>query len=589
MQLSENQIKCEICNKVYTKKGLKYHLTHSHKIEAEVYYKKYLLKENENICEMYGQLSSCKKYSKFISLSEGYRIYCSIKCMSNDKEIKIKKEQTCLKNYGETCVLKNESIKNKIKQTCLKKYGKEHHLQTKECLDNLKQTNLKRYGVENISQLELTKQKKKETCLKNYGVENPIQSPEVKEKFVNTFQKKYKVTNPAQLKIIQKRKIQNSLKKYGVNHPSQLPEVKNKFTQTRYKNFIPKLVHMLKKFNVELIGKYKNSDNEHEWKCQLCSTIFKSTWKNMINGSNKWRCPNCFPYTPNLSKPEKEVAEFIMDILPNTKIIENDKSTIKSQYKNYPAELDIYIPEKKIAIEFNGLYWHSEQYKNKNYHLYKTEECKKLGIRLIHIFGDEWLFKSNIVKSRLKQILGVNKSKRIHGRKCIIKEIEPSIKNKFLEEYHIQGKDSSRIKLGAFYEDKLISVMTFSKGSISKGSKNIKKEWELNRFCSNSNYHIPGIASKLLTYFKRNYEWNKIYSYADLRWSNGNVYKQLNFILKHKNKPNYWYTDGLDRYHRFGFRKRPDEPKDIPEWFLRQLEGYDRIWDCGTLKFEIKQ
>jgi hypothetical protein len=154
-----------------------------------------------------------------------------------------------------------------------------------------------------------------------------------------------------------------------------------------------------------------------------------------------------------------------------------------------------------------------------------------------------------------------------------------------LNKYHIQGKDNSNIKLGAFYNNELISVMTFSLGSIAKGSKSIKGIYELSRFCSNYNYHIPGIASKLLTYFKQNYDWKEIFSYADRRWSNGNLYKKIGFQLWSITKPNYFYIKGLNRIHRFNLRKRPDEPKDITEWVLRQNEGYYRVYDCGHLKF----
>ena len=128
--------------------------------------------------------------------------------------------------------------------------------------------------------------------------------------------------------------------------------------------------------------------------------------------------------------------------------------------------------------------------------------------------------------------------------------------------------------------------MTFNHGSLAKGVK--KKDdlvWELNRFCSNYNYHIPGVAGKLLSFFKKNYEWKTIYSYADRRWSNGNMYYKLGFSLERETPPSYWYVKGLKRIHRFALRKRLGEPKDIPEWVLRMQEGYARIWDCGTLKF----
>jgi len=127
--------------------------------------------------------------------------------------------------------------------------------------------------------------------------------------------------------------------------------------------------------------------------------------------------------------------------------------------------------------------------------------------------------------------------------------------------------------------------MTFSVGNISKGSKSIEGIWELNRFCSNSKYHIPGIAGKLLKYFERNYEWKEIFSYADIRWSTGNLYYQLGFELEKTTEIGYWYVKNFNRIHRFNLRKTKDEPKDIPEWKLRNEQGYYRIWDCGKLKF----
>jgi hypothetical protein len=219
------------------------------------------------------------------------------------------------------------------------------------------------------------------------------------------------------------------------------------------------------------------------------------------------------------------------------------------------------------------------------------DECHKVGYRLITIFEDEWLLKRNIVINRLKHILGSFNGTRIHARKCEVKEISSDVKNKFLNCFHIQGSDNSTIKLGAFFNDQLVSIMTFSKGNISKGSSPQEGIWELNRFCSNFDYHIPGIANKLLEHFKRKYEWSEIFSFCDLRWSVGNLYRQLGFSTNEKSILNYWYFNGnknIERVHRFSLRKRPDEPKDIPEWVLRKQEGYDRIYDCGNLKFILK-
>lgn len=96
-----------------------------------------------------------------------------------------------------------------------------------------------------------------------------------------------------------------------------------------------------------------------------------------------------------------------------------------------------------------------------------------------------------------------------------------------------------------------------------------------------------GVASKLLSHFKKNYKWEQIFSYADRRWSTGNLYAQIGFELIGNTKPNYWYfaNGSIERRHRFALRKKSSEPKDITEWELRRNQGWNRIWDCGNLKY----
>ena len=187
--------------------------------------------------------------------------------------------------------------------------------------------------------------------------------------------------------------------------------------------------------------------------------------------------------------------------------------------------------------------------------------------------------------------LGISSNKKIYARKCYIKEINPKDKNIFLNKNHIQSQDSSKIKLGLFTKDNnsMCAVMTFSGRNLSRGTVNIKDtDWELSRFASDLNYIVIGAAGKLLNHFKNNYIWTSIFSYADLRYSDGNLYCKLGFKQISQTFPSYWYIDNQGRrYHRFSLRKRPDEPKNIPEWKLRLNEGYYRIWDCGHLKFSI--
>lgn len=350
-----------------------------------------------------------------------------------------------------------------------------------------------------------------------------------------------------------KKKISNTVKERWNEEESVFnsDEYRDKLSESQSKRWGKEKEQMVKnlfpEYGYELLDdEYYNAHYYHNWRCLNCGYSFINLWNNIQSGK---QCPNCeYTFGKPTSKMERELATFIKDL--GFEVYENTKRTIP------PQELDLYIPEKRIAIELNGLYWHSDDKKDKQYHLYKTKECENNNIKLIHIFEDEWMYKRNIVLNRIKQILNCQNSKRINARDCYIEEIDSKTKNNFLEEFHIQGRDASVIKLGAFYNDELVSVMTFSHGSISKGSRSEENIWELNRFCSSYNYHIPGIASKLLEHFKRNYNWKKIFSYADRRWSQGNLYKQLGFREIHKTKPNYWYVDRYKRIHRFNLRKR---------------------------------
>jgi hypothetical protein len=221
--------------------------------------------------------------------------------------------------------------------------------------------------------------------------------------------------------------------------------------------------------------------------------------------------------------------------------------------------------------------------KDKKYHLNKLIKCEEKGYRLITIFEDELVFKKDILFSRLKNLLTTYASDTIYARKCKIKEINAEQVGVFCNCNHTQGYGSgAKIKLGAFYKDELVSIMTFSKPSIAKRYRDTTGlVWELHRFCSKINYRIVGIASKLLKHFERNYEWNNIFSYADRRWSDGNVYNQLGFRFSGYVSPSYWYIKGQNR-----LRKIKDELKDKTEWEIRKSQGLNRIWDCGNIRFD---
>ena len=320
---------------------------------------------------------------------------------------------------------------------------------------------------------------------------------------------------------------------------------------------------------------YTGYDEPITMKCNKCGKYITRNAGYFISGHG---CPYHFN---NRSKSELEIAEYIKSIGLN--VIENDRTIL-----NENKELDIYVPDKKIAIEFDGLYWHNELNKDKYYHLKKLKDCDNQGIRLIHIFEDEWLNKNNIWKSILNTLFN-NTKNRIFARKCIIKEVNSSDSRKFLDENHLQGYCNSTFRYGLYYNNELVSLMTFGKTRHFIG--NSSHEYELLRFCNKINTTVVGGASKLFKYFIKQHNPKNVVSYADRRWSNGNLYEKLGFNLYNISPPNYYYVIGNERKNRFNFRKsmlikKYNCPKNMTEHeFCKSMKWY-RIYDCGCLCYE---
>ena len=314
--------------------------------------------------------------------------------------------------------------------------------------------------------------------------------------------------------------------------------------------------------------------------CDDCNSTFEFTTQYL--NPSKFRidlCPVCRkPVTK--SKDELEILEFVKENTDEL-VLSGNRSTI------YPLELDIYIPSLNLAIEYCGLYWHSElQGKDSSYHIHKLNECNKQNITLITIFEDEWTNKQEIVKSRIIQKLKKTDN-IIYARKCIVSKIDNKIANEFVDVHHIQGKGQSAISYGLYHNSELVSVMTFSKPSISKGSISSDNVWELNRFCSKINTSVVGGASKLFSKFIRDYDPISIFSYSDSRWNTGNVYNTIGFVFDSHTPPSYWYfkLPIVKRIHRFSLRKNKLDDQSLTEWQNRISNGYNRIWDCGNTKW----
>lgn len=326
-------------------------------------------------------------------------------------------------------------------------------------------------------------------------------------------------------------------------------------------------------YNIE---EYKNKQQKIEIICPIHG-IFKQKISAHLRGQ---RCPKC---AQKMSKVHLEIENLLKE--NGIEFKSNDRSVLGN------LELDIIIPDKKIAIEINGAFWHREGlipkltriYAHKKYHLNKTERCEEVGWRLIHIFDYEWAQKKDLVTKKLKHLLNIYNESSIFARKCTVSEINSKVAWPFLEENHIQGRDNASIRLGLFHKDELVGVMTFL------GDGNYK----LSRFATK--YNVPGAFSKLLSFFEKTYKPQMIETFADRRFSKlgEDVYTKNGFTFVHYTDPAYHYynieTGEIVNRQAFMRHKLYEKYPEYKKMGLSEKQiainlGFDRIYDCGHIK-----
>lgn len=250
------------------------------------------------------------------------------------------------------------------------------------------------------------------------------------------------------------------------------------------------------------------------------------------------------------------------------------------------GQLDIYLPQYSLAIEYCGIFWHSDAQNNitPNYHKNKLKHCEQLNIRLLTIFEDEWLYKKNIVKQKILSILKMNKES-VYARKCRVIHIKDSkTKREFLDANHIQGSGPGSITYGLVLDDKIVAMMTFIKkpGGV----------FDLNRYATS--VRVVGGFQKLLKHFQKHHEWNEILSFADLRWSQGDMYNKNGFDLDKILPPDYRYVIGNQTHHKFQYRRQhlktflSNFDPLLSEVQNMRNAGYYRIFNCGLMRFVLR-
>lgn len=309
----------------------------------------------------------------------------------------------------------------------------------------------------------------------------------------------------------------------------------------------------------------RNSGQSVEFECASGHSRRARVYSRLDDGSD---CPNC---VSNISKAETELQDLLRDLVP----IETNIRTVIP-----PKELDIYIPSLKIAIEFNGNYFHSDVFKDKNYHSDKTKACAEKGIQLIHVWSDE---DPITVHRMLAHKLGVSQQRRVSGNKTTVHQITNKEAFPFLNANHIQGQASGTYYLGLKEKSsqELVAVMVL---------KRTKDTLSLERYATNA--IVMGGQSKILAYVDKNIPHTKMVTFADLSISNGSLYEKSGWVKDKVLPPDYRYLVNGKREHKFNYRLKRfrEDPnlkfeEGLSESQLAKLNNLPKVYDCGKVRY----
>lgn len=538
-------------------------------------------------------LCDCGNHLKFQGFKNGYYKTCG-----DQKCVVESRKKTCMEVFGVDNPKKSQSVLEKEQKNIKEKWGGEHYMKNGMVQRKFNQSMLDKWGVEWSSQSPELKEKSLETWINNPN----------RQKIIDDRRNKFISKSDDEKRDIKEKKLQTILDKWG-NLEKYSEHVKEMTKYTSRKNWgvdhhlssenviRKRVLNYIKKITSKIIDKlpshiryidrnsnHNGTDSYINLECDLCRNSFSITRQLLDKrfSLNQEICLICNPIYEGTSQKELDLLEFIKS---------NYGGEILHRSKICNIEIDIFLPEIKIGFEFNGLYWHSEIYKEKKYHLSKTQKMNELGFKLIHIWEDDWDFKRSIVESIILNQLN-RTTHKIGARKCETKFVSNEESREFQQQNHLQGFVGSKVKLGLYYNGDLVSLMTFGALRVSLGQSSKENNYELLRFCNKLNYNVVGSASKLLDFFVKNFQVEKIISYADYSRSNGSLYNKLGFKFISTSEPNYYYIVDSIRKHRFNFRKdkliKNGQNPNLTESEIMKSIGINKIWDCGTLKYEIE-
>jgi len=462
----------------------------------------------------------CNNHVKFSRQRKEFSDYCSNKCIGKDPDVIERKNQTSIDNNGYVANFSSKQHKGKTKLTCLEKHGDENYNNP----DKNKETCLEKYGKESFTQTDQYNKQVKETCLERYDNEHWMKTDEYREMF--------------------------SVDNWRY---SGWREKKDEITQDYIEN----------KMSISEVGEKYCISKSHIYK------IIRYFGLPTNLPQNKTEKAQCY-----VSLAENEVADYIATIYSGT--IERSKRNLI-----WPQEVDIFLPDLNIAIEYNGTYWHSDLFKGRTYHKNKKQKLRDIGVNLISIYEFWWKdeIKQKIVKEKLQHIIG-GTDERIYARKTTLKEISYKEISEFCDEFHIQGSRKTSLNYGLFDDNnELVSVMGLSK---------YKGGTEIVRYATSKS--VVGGFSKMLSRCT-----GEIYSYLLLDFSSytSNVYEKTGFLLIKETPPSFHYIKNgvvLSRLQTMKHKlcKVLDKFDDsISAHDNMTNEGWLRVWNCGSLQYKL--
>ena len=569
-------------------------------------------------------------------------------------DVREKMQSTNKERYGTAHAAQSEIFKEKTRETNLKRYGVEYYTQTAESKAKMSAT------WADSEYKKRVQASRESTYLKKYKVKNPMQSAEIRDKLRKAYQEKTGYSTPFSNPDVQAKIESTNLSKYGVRRPLQNLDIRDKWKLTNkrlygYENPMQNS-EVLRKAQATCFERYGNtcylqselgrSQTRSSMRDKYSVDYFSQSadWKSsrMLDSSKvdeliafrespESYLESHFDSSPSIRElantlgiHENTAGQLILEFKLQDKIdyvysymesevysalLEIDSGlTIERNTHKYitPYELDLYLPDYRIGIECNPTATHNSSINvfdatkdavPYSYHQMKTDLCEREGIFLFHIFGSEWMYSRDIIISMMRNLLGKNSSK-IYARKCEVREITSEESRDFLNNNHRQGNANAKIRLGLFYEDELVSVMTFGKmrSSIGTGNEDLENCYELVRFCSKLNTNVVGGAGKLFKAFIKKYNPERIRSFSDRAHTRGTLYEKLGFNEVRRSDPGYVWVDMCTdiSYHRYCAQKQNikqflhDDTIDLnkTEREIMIEHGFLQVYDSGTITWE---